>query len=275
MRVWVSLLVGTGAAVIIAAYAELVLDIRSQRSDLTVVRALGASASLSLVEYNKKVKQMQNAYGDRGRVILEASTGKVTVTLDDRVIEESQIVREFAGMYGLFVVRARDATESIFPFAFAPGEIPSDHEPNIRRLRSRFENVLPAKDLAFDDTDWTRDFCTAPQASDLGFGPFAAFLHLKSETLCMVHWKGQQPNSMLIGVTLADGDPWMRPFARWICRKLTAAALDRFSMPGRERPRYAACVLVDRPDRTGPTGAQGAFTSMVYEIQGRALARLD
>jgi len=189
MKVWVSLLVGTGAAVIIAAYAELVLDIRSQRSDLTVVRAVGARAGLSLVEYNKKLEQMQNAYGDRGHVILEGSTGKMTVTLDDRVIEESQIVREFASMYGLFVVRARDATESIFPFAFAfaPGEIPSDHEPNIGRLRSHFESVLPAKDLAFDDTDWTRDSCTVPQASDLGFGPFAAFLHLKSETLCMVH----------------------------------------------------------------------------------------
>jgi hypothetical protein len=271
----VRLLLGTGVAVTIAAYAELILDIRSQRSDLTAMRALGASAQLSLVEYNKKVEQMQNAYGARVNVMLETSTGKTTVSLDGRVIEESQTARQFSGMYGVFVVRAHDATESIFPFAFEPGAIPSGHEPNIARLQARFGNAFPAKYLAFNDTDWTRDSCVAPQLSDSWFGSLAALLRLKSATFCIVHWKGPRPNSMLIGVTRADGDPWMRPFARWICRKLTAAALDKLSSPDRERPTYAACILVDRPDRTGPTGAQDAFTSIAYEVQDRTLARLD
>lgn len=276
MRVWVTLLLlGTGVAVTIAAYAELVLDIRSQRSDLTAVRALGANVHLSLVEYNKKVEQMQNAYGDRAKVTLETATGKTTVALDGSVIEESQTARQFTGMYGVFVVRAHDTTESTFPFAFDPGEIPSGHEPKIGRLQARFGNVLPAKYLAFNDTDWTRDSCAAPQVSDLWSGSLAVLLRLRSETFCIVRWKGPRPSSMLIGVTRADGDPWMRPFARWICGKLMAAALDKFSSPDRERPAYAACILVDRPDRTGPTGAQDAFTSIAYEVQDRALARLD
>jgi hypothetical protein len=273
MKAWVGLLAGAGVA--LAAYAELVMDIRSPHSDLPVVRALGASALLSMVEYNKKLAQMQNAYGDRAHVILDGSTGKTTVTLDDKIIEESQVVRRFGGMYGVFVVKARDANESVFPFDLDPGEIPLGHEPNIARLQSRFESGLVAKYLAFQDTDWTRDSCAAPPASDLGFGSLAAILRLKSATSCLVHWKGPRPSSMLISVTRADGDPWMRPFARWICRKLTAAALDKLSSPDRKTPTYAACVLVDRPDRTGPTGAQNAFTSIVYEVQDRALARLD
>jgi hypothetical protein len=270
---WVGLFVGAGA--VLAAYAEWVMDIRSPHSDLSVVRALGASAHLSMVKYNKKVEQMRNAYGDRAHVILEASTGKTTVTLDDRTIEESQIVRQFGGMYGVFVVKARDVNVSIFPFALDPGEIPSDHEPNIARLQSRFEKGLVAGYLTFNDTDWTRDSCAAPPVSDLGFGSLAALLRLKSGTFCLVNWKGPRPGSMLIGVARAEGDPWMRPFARWICRKLTAAALDKLSSRDRKMPTYAACVMVDRPDRTGSPGAQDAFTSIVYEVQDGASARLD
>jgi hypothetical protein len=257
----------------IAAYAEFALDIRAPRSDLRQEGALGASASLSLGEYNKRVEQMHAAYGDRASVALDPSTGRMTVSLDGKLIEERSIAREFAGMYGMFVVTTPGAPESIFPFALEPGQIPSSHEPNVARLQSHFEGRMPAKFLAFKDADWTRDSCVSPKASDLGLGGLAALLRLRAETFCVVRWNGKRPSSMLIGVTRADGDPWMRPFARWICRTVTEAALNRFA-PDRE-PTYAACVLVDRSDRTGPTGAQDAFTATVYEVRNRTLARMD
>jgi hypothetical protein len=79
---------------------------------------------------------------------------------------------------------------------------------------------------------------------------------------------------MLIGVALAPGDPWLRPFARRICRSLTVLALARVAAIDREpAPDYAACVLVDRPDRSG---AGETLTAYVYEVRRDAtLASID
>ena len=90
----------------------------------------------------------------------------------------------------------------------------------------------------------------------------------------MIHWNRANGESMLINVTLANGDPWMRPFSRRLCRTITEATLTKFYPKIAVRPTYAACVLVDRPERTGPTGAQTAFTSDVYEVRSADLARI-
>jgi hypothetical protein len=66
----------------------------------------------------------------------------------------------------------------------------------------------------------------------------------------------------------------MRPFSRRLCRVITETALTKLAASDQERPTYAACVLVDRPHRTGPTGAQTAFTSEVYEVRSSDLARI-
>ena len=79
---------------------------------------------------------------------------------------------------------------------------------------------------------------------------------------------------MSVSVTLAQGNPWMRSFSRHLCRVITETALTKLATSGHERPTYAACVLVDRPDKTGPTGAQTAFTSEVYEVHSHDLARI-
>ena len=261
-------------AVAMVAYADLVLDIRTPPSDPSQTRALGASASLPISEYNQKVAKYSQRYGDRAHVILEGSSGKARVELDGKVIEQWQIVRQFAGIYGMFVVGGRGGRESIFPFAIEPGKIPEGQEPNIARLKSHFEATLPAKDLDFANSDWARGTCDVPPLQEIGFDQFADWLHIRSETFCVIHWNGAGGGSMLASVTLADGDPWMRPFSRGLCRVITETALIKLAAPGQERPTYAACVLVDRPHRTGPTGAQTAFTSEVYEVRGDDLARI-
>src|SRR6266853_1004709 len=135
MRLQTKLLIGSGiaAALILGlGYAELVLDFRTPRSAQFQKTALGASAALSLHEYNIRRERMR-PYGDeRAQVSLETGTGRLTVILDGQIVEETWIEREFAGMYGMFVVGRHDNLKHIFPFAIEPGKIPSDHEPNIR-----------------------------------------------------------------------------------------------------------------------------------------------
>jgi len=169
-----------GGTVVAALCAEFILDIGTPSSRLSGASALGAS--LSLAEYNKKLASMRSQYGeDRVSVALETGSGRMTVSLDGKVVEQSQVVRNFAGMYGMFVVTRGDAAMGIFPFAFDPGRIPSDREPNIARLRSHFEERLPAQFLAFRDGDWARDSCVTPPAADAGLGPkLAAWLRVRA-----------------------------------------------------------------------------------------------
>jgi len=265
------------AAVAIGAlYNEFILDIRAPRSNLFREAALGTSAYLSLVEYNEKVKRIQAQYGERGHVFLEGATGDVTVKVDDQVIERSRVERRFASMHGLFVISGRGAADSIFPFDIEPGKVPerSDREPNVARLKSDFADEFPTKYLAFSDRDWTRGPCAAPPVAELWTERLAQWLHLRKATFCVINWRGGPARAMLIVVLLADGDPWMRPFVRRICRRTTEAAIAR-AVAGAGRPDFAACVLVDRPARNGPSGAQDAFASVTYEVRADGLARID
>ncbi|HUI97264.1 MAG TPA: hypothetical protein VLX44_16020 [Xanthobacteraceae bacterium] len=276
MRRAATVVAGAIAIALALFCAEFVFDIRTPSSGLAKQSALGASASISLSEYNSKLAQYRKQYGeDRVSVGLEGSTGRITVEVDGKLVEESRTARRFAGMYGMFVVRRDGADPAIFPFAINPGEMPTDHEPNIERLRGRFEERLPARLLAFNDNDWTRDSCVAIPGAETGLPPrLARWLGVRSQTHCIVRWNGPTPGSMVVGVTLFEDNAWVRPFAPWICRTMTAAMLDGI-ISSDPAPDYAACVLVDRPARTGPTGSQEAFTSDVYEVRGRSLARVN
>lgn len=141
------------------------------------------------------------------------------------------------------------------------------------RLQERFEN-FPKKFLAFSDDDVSLDSCQAPERPVFGIGLLAKWLPIQSQAFCLAHWKGPRPASMLISVTSANGDPWMRPFACWICRSMTLANLRRLASSDHQLPTYAACVLVDRADRRRSRDAHETFESVVYEIRDRTLARM-
>ena len=177
-------------------------------------------------------------------------------------------------MYGLFAVTSDDATEGLFSFSIVPGRADLSDTTSVKALQDRFEN-FPARFLAFADTDLAIDSCAAPPTSELGFGSIGTLLRMQAQTYCVVHWKGTHPSSMLISVVLANGDPWMRPFALWICRSMTSAALRNLASPDRQPPTYAACVLVDRADRRKPRDARDTFESVVYEVRDGTLARLN
>ncbi|HYA07372.1 MAG TPA: hypothetical protein VEF90_15915 [Xanthobacteraceae bacterium] len=280
MRVWIKYLLGMVAVVVvlIAAYGEFVVDFRGPRSQLKSENALAAITSTSYGDRDAKVKEARAKYGDRVRAhdSVPAGTvdGKWTITLDGSVLEEGSIVVTLAGMYGILAITSDDATEGIFSFSIVPGRAELSHTTSVKNLRNRFEN-FPAKFLGFADTDMAVDSCAAPPMSELGFGSIGTLLGMQAQTYCMVHWNATHPSSMLISVTLANGDPWMRPFARWICRSMTLATLRKLTSPDRQPPTYAACVLVDRADRRRPGDAHDTFESVVYEIRDGTLARMN
>ena len=235
MRAWLPL--GAAAAIVIAAYAELVLDIRTPGSDLVAAASVAA--------------------------IVSFPTG------------EGDSPKKLAGMYGLFAIRS-SASESIYPFSIVPGNVgSSSYRPDLDQLRERFGASFPARPDASDDAQTKANSCASRPVSELGFGRITGWLHLRSQTSCVAQWHGARPGAMLISVTLADTDSWMRPFVRRICKTLTMAALEALALPKGEAPIYAACVLVDRPERIRPGDAQDTFKSVVYEVRNGMLARMD
>jgi hypothetical protein len=234
MRGWLAL--GAAAAIVVASYAELVLDILAPRSDRVAASALAA--------------------------VISFPTG------------EPDPPKKLAGMYGLFVVRAGGSGESLFPFSIVPGMVASsEYRPPLDQLWERFGASFPASRDAADDAQKRSNSCVSRPAAELGFGRLTEYLHLRAQASCIVRQVGPGPATMLVSVTIADADPWLRPFVRKICGRLTAAALAAIGSTA--RPDYAACVLVDRPGRIRPGDAQDTFATVVYELRDRALARMD
>jgi hypothetical protein len=278
MRLSIICLFGMIAVIVIAAYGEFVLDFRGAHSQLKSESTLAAITLTSYGDRDSKLKEARAKYGDRVRAQDDVSAGtfdgKWTITVDDSVIEQGPITVTLAGMYGLFAVTSEQTIQGIFPFDIDPPMPKLSGVPKVNRLQERFEN-FPKKFLAFSDDDVSLDSCQAPEPPAFEIGLLAKWLPIQSQAFCIAHWKGPRPASMLIGVTLANGDPWMRPFTRWICRSMTLAALGKLASPDRQLPTYAACVLVDRAGRRKPRDAHDAFETVVYEIRDRTLARMN
>jgi hypothetical protein len=256
----------------VLAHAELVLDVRTPRSDLVEAGALSSGISILMGDYHKAEEAMQAKYGPSAKTLLQLPGAKLTTVVDGKVVEEGTVRFKFAKVLGLFAIGPRGHIETRFPFDLDPRELPraGDHSAPSGGVKSRFANQLPAKYLDFDDRDATTDTCIGLSQPD--WGTAGTLLRLESGTFCVVYWRGSHPASMLIGVALAPGDPWLRPFARRICRGLTALALERVAAIDREPPPdYAACVLVDRPQRSG---ASETLTAHVYEVRRDATLAL-
>lgn len=278
MRTWPRYLLAIAAVVAIAAYGEFILDVRGPHSQLRSEQALAAITSTSYADRDARLKEAVAKYGNRAQandsVPGGTINGKWTITVDGNPVEEGPIIVKLAGMYGLFAVTSDDNIEGIFSFSIVPDSTTLSTTTSVKLLQDRFAE-LPARFVAFADSDMTIDSCAASPPSELGFGSIGAWLGMQAQTACVVHWNGPHPSSMLISVTLANGDPWMRPFARWICRWLTSANLRKLAASNHQPPTYGACVLVDRADRRRPRDAHDAFKSVVYEIRGNALARMN
>jgi hypothetical protein len=253
------------ATAVAAAYGEFVLDIRTPRASLVEIHAITSSVSILMADYHHAIEAMKKKYGPDAQTVLETRPPRLITRVNGKVVEQDRAPGQFSDARGLFVIGPPGRLESTFPFQIDPRKAPalgSKGEPGAGHLKSRFGKELPAKYLEFDDRDAVTDTCITI-SSDLGW--LGRQLRFQSGTFCVVFWKGASPGSMLIGVALANGDPWMRPFTRRICRELTAIALARVAATDHEPPPdYAACLLVDRPDRSG---AAETLQAHVYEVR--------
>jgi hypothetical protein len=252
-------------------YAELVHDWRAERSDQVTRVVASVTYSLSLEAYNKMLADNKERYGDRAKVDMDLQTGEIQVTLDGQVVERRTETKSMTGVQGMFAMgRTKDDVGARFPFRIA---FHSDLEPSralVLFLKQRFKRA-PEAWFQFDDEDWTIDRC-ASLSDGFGFG-FVGKALLREGTACVVTWKGQQPSSMIVSVSRADGDPWLRPFARRLCRAIVSAALKRFDPDAPGSPKYAACILADRP---AYVSVSKSLVADVYAVgPGNSVARLD
>jgi hypothetical protein len=274
MRWNMTIAAGAAAAMVAIAYAELVADIRAPRSSLTEMHAVGSSISIRMDDFRRAGKAMKAKYGPTAQTSLYTPGANLTTVVDSKVVEEGKLPAQFSDANGLFVVGPPGRVESTFPFRLDPRKMPGfgEKSESAATLKGRFGKEFPARYFEFGDADAIVDTCVGLSGPDLG--RLGALLQIETGTFCIVFWKGAARASMLIGIVLARGDPWMRPFAPRICRSLTAIALARVAATDREPPPdYAACLLVDRPDRTG---AAETLTAHVYEVRRDAtLARMN
>jgi hypothetical protein len=256
------------AAMVVAAavYGDLVLDIRTPRARLAQSHAIGVNISIQMDDIHRAGDAMKKKYGPDAETILMTRPARMITRVSGKVVEEAKAPSQFSDAMGLFVIGPPGRQESTFPFQIDPRKAPEAARkggPSVRSLKSRFGKEFPAKYFEFDNRDVATDRCIAMSAADLGWA--GKLLRFQSGAFCIVFWRGPSSGSMLIGVMLADGDPWMRPFTRRICRWITAAALARLAATDREPPPdYAGCVLVDRPDRSG---AAETLKAQAYEVR--------
>lgn len=255
-------------------YAELVLDLRTPRSNLAQVQAVASHISIQMADYHRKIEAMKVKHGPDAQTMLHTPGARFTTVVHGVLVEEGRLPFEFNSVTGLFAIGPRGRIETRFPFQLDPRKLPAANERTAPAdaVKSRFAKELPARYLDFDSRDAMTDTCTGLSRSDAPV--LGTLVRLEAATFCVIYWKGTQSASMLIGVALAPGDPWLRPFARRICRHLTAIAIERIGAIDREAPPdYAACLLVDRPTRTG---ASETLTAYVYEVRRDAtLALID
>ena len=249
-----------------AAYGELVLDISAPRTSLVQIQVMGSTVSIETADLHRAFRAMKEKYGPDAETTLETKPVQLVTRIGDKVVGQDKAPKHFGDVWGLFVIGPPGRLESTFPFQINPRNEPTPRTrgvPDVQSLRNQFGKQFPAKYLKFDNRDAVMDRCIKISPADLGW--VGKQLRFRSGTFCVEFWKGASRGSMLIGVALADGDPWMRPFSRRICRWLTATALARLAATDREPPPdYAACVLVDRPDRSG---AAETLDAHVYEVR--------
>ena len=250
-----------------AAYAELVLDVRTPRSTLVEGHLIQA-----IIPWHTQSpdKAMKAKYGPNAETNLKSGPARLVTTVDGKVVHEAPLSEMFEGVRASFEIGASERQmgemASTFPIWFAVPS-PPDHSSAMVRRRYFIDSILGEKHLEKDVGDGP---CVVLAASDLG--SVGAAVRLESVTFCVVEWTGSRRASMLIGAPLTDGGPFMRPFSRRICRSLAALALRKLTAASSQAVEYAGCMLFDRANFLDGSKVQAlygfpdGFQVYVYEV---------
>jgi hypothetical protein len=240
--IWITAIAVVGAIV----YGEFVQDWRIRRSAQSLRYAMRVMPAASIADYNRLQAAMTQKYGAGTQTILHIDTGMTEIKLDDKLLETHPELKKIGGVSGIFVFGPDNDIGTRFPFEVSADLVVATSTRWVHDNLTRDFKRIPLAWLEFGESDWTLDRCVS-RPGDLGLGVIGNVLRLHGGTYCVVSWKGKQPGVMLVSVSVADGDPWMRPFTRRICRAITDAALRDFDPENADSPKYAACILADRP----------------------------
>jgi hypothetical protein len=250
-----------------AAYAELVLDVRTPRSTLVEVHLIQAVMNWNSQSLDKAMKAK---YGPNSETNIEWGPPRLVITVDGKVVHKAPLSEMFEGVRASFEIGASGQQmgemASTFPIWFAVPS-PPDHSSAMVRRRYFVDSNLSEKHLENGVGDGP---CVVLAASDLG--SVGAAVRLESVTFCVVEWTGSRRASMLIGAPLTDGGPFMRPFSRRICRSLAALALRKLTAASSQAVEYVGCMLFDRANFLDGSQFQAlygyvdGFQVYVYEV---------
>jgi hypothetical protein len=221
---------------------------------------LAAAATLAGAAYLEFVRDIRTP---RSPAVLAGAVRAVHASQTERDIAATP--SRFMEALGVLLVGADIRRMSIFPFRIGPGRPPDveARETLLADVRDRFGSTFRAGVLGFAKDDFAVGTCRNMPASDLGLAGAARLLELSNATTCFVNWRRPPTATMLVGVAIADGGPWIRPFTRGVCTRLARAWIDQTTVTdGARMPNYVGCVLVDRPTRM-----VGATSNYVYEVR--------
>jgi hypothetical protein len=164
------------------------------------------------------------------------------------------------------VVDSQAGVTSTFPFDVSPYEQRDGILPAlVPNLKMRVGRIFAGGSPDFDLDDFSIEGCRSVSPSDLGLDLAGRILSLGNSTMCTSVWKHPPFHSMLVGIVVAKGGSWIRPFARGACRILSNAWLANTRQAATApRPDYLECLLVDRPDNQ-PFGS--GVSAFAYEVR--------
>jgi hypothetical protein len=139
-------------------------------------------------------------------------------------------------------------------------------------IKMRVGAAFPTDSLDFKNSDFAVEQCGSSSAKELGLSVAVWLLDLRNMKSCTVTWKRTPARRMLVGIAVAEGGRWIRPFVRGACRTLSYAWLDmaRKTNSG-PQPDYVQCMIVDRPDNS-PAGS--GISASGYEVRANGALAL-
>lgn len=263
-RLSMPVIVATLAVVCAIVYVEFGLDFRTPRSALAMRGALVTHnqlppETLAAVTAGFKAKFGPDVQVWQGPVGINAK-------LDGKIVATAPAHTFFREALGITQVAEAPGVVSTFPFHVSPYEVrDSVHPLVVPMLRMRVARVFPAHGADFELDDFSIDRCRMLPPRELGLGLAGRVLDLSNSTTCVVTWKHLPFRRMLVGVVVAGGGSWIRPFAHGACRLLSDAwlASEQRQSAG-ERPDYLQCLLIDRPENK-PFGS--GVSTFAYEVR--------
>lgn len=252
-------------AVVGAAYLEFVVDFRTPHTRLRTRAALVTNNHPEPARLATTMAALKVRYGADADI--RQLPMHLVVERNGKFVASQPTPSVFDGASGMTqVLDDRDGVLRTFPFAISPYQQFDSAAPYLVPLiKMRVGRVFDGGSPDFDESDFAIQGCRTVSAADLGLRLSARIFSLGSSSLCTSVWKHLPFRTMLVGVAVADGGTWVRPFARSACRILANAWLANTRQAGAaQQPDYLECLLVDRPDNQ-PFGA--GVAAFAYEVR--------